>query len=571
MSMAVLHRELKAQSRHWAGYAFRFLAGLAGVAVIGGFMALLSLPFGPLYASGPAILGAGLFSALHIACCLTLGVFCPLLTADCLSKERREGTLGLLFLTPLTAGGIVAGKAAGQIVRAFGLWLAFVPMLMVPLLLGGLSIMDFLRAISVEAVVVTLALSAGLMASAICRRWVFSVVVTVVILAFLAGMMAAVCDVAFWAVALWNDPTLLDKSSNGVLSASGIGTIALLLFTPVGVNAAMNIPVSGTAGGPPGWILTARNAAVAAEMLLTAGIAWLAFLFARRRIQMEWKPEGRTVAAAERSAKWTRPVVSMAWLRRRQAALLDRSPIRWLTLRTPSARLSLWLLPACALLAWLALAAGFSLGNSYAIRDLTDLGILLPLLPIPLLILFSAGSWRQEIEEGTLELFLVTPLPPERLVLDRARALWFAFGPTLVFLLLMPLPFILSDNSGYYRYEQSWGLFGAIGSVVAGSTFALPFCGIRCAFRRLNPIAGSILSALIAFGLPAVLASMLTGIFWGFFDLNRSGPSVWFGCFALCQVGVGIAWWKLCIRDLATRGFMLKPFQQATSAARRSA
>lgn len=571
MSMAVLHRELKAQSRHWAGYVFRFLAGLAGVAVICGFAALLSMPFGTLYASRPAALGAGLFSALHIACCLTLGIFCPLLTADCLSKERREGTLGLLFLTPLTAGGIVAGKAAGQIVRAFGLWLAFVPMLMVPLLLGGLTVADFLRAISVEAVVVTLALSGGLIASAICRRWVFSAVVTVVILAFLAGMMAAVCDAAFWAVALWNDPTLLSKSSSGVFSGSGIGPLALLLFTPVGVNAATGIPVSGTAGGPPAWVLTARNAAVAAEMLMTAGIAWLAFRFARRRILMEWKPEGRTVAAAERSAKWTRPVISTAWLKRRHAALLDRSPIRWLTMRTPSARLSLWILPACALSGWLLLALIFATGDGLSIRELTGFALMLAFLPIPLLVLFSAGSWRQEIEEGTLELFLVTPLPPERLVLDRARSLWLAFGPTLAFLLLMPLPFILSDNSSYYSYQRNWGTYASVVSIVAGATFALPFCGIRCAFRRLNPIAGSVLSALIAFGLPAILASMLTGVLWGFFNLGQQSEAIWFTCFALFQIGVGVAWWKLCIHDLSTRGFMLKPFQRAAVAARKSA
>jgi len=35
----------------------------------------------------------------------------PMLAADCVSRERREGTLGLLFLTPLDARGIMLAKS----------------------------------------------------------------------------------------------------------------------------------------------------------------------------------------------------------------------------------------------------------------------------------------------------------------------------------------------------------------------------------------------------------------------------------------------------------------------------
>ncbi|HVV71122.1 MAG TPA: ABC transporter permease, partial [Verrucomicrobiae bacterium] len=50
-----------------------------------------------------ALGGFGLFYALLAG---------PLATVDCLSRERREGTLGLLFLTDLRSHDVVLGKTA---------------------------------------------------------------------------------------------------------------------------------------------------------------------------------------------------------------------------------------------------------------------------------------------------------------------------------------------------------------------------------------------------------------------------------------------------------------------------
>ena len=58
--------------------------------------------------------GGALFGSLHSALFLAIWVLVPLLTADCISRERREGTLGLLFLTRLRAGGIVVAKGLVQ-------------------------------------------------------------------------------------------------------------------------------------------------------------------------------------------------------------------------------------------------------------------------------------------------------------------------------------------------------------------------------------------------------------------------------------------------------------------------
>jgi len=55
-------------------------------------------------------LGATLFGNLRAALFIAIWLLEPLLTADCFSRERREGTLGILFLTPLTARTIIIRK-----------------------------------------------------------------------------------------------------------------------------------------------------------------------------------------------------------------------------------------------------------------------------------------------------------------------------------------------------------------------------------------------------------------------------------------------------------------------------
>ena len=80
------------------------------------------------------------------------------------------GTLGLLFLTPLRAGGIVAGKALVGALRAFTLWLAVLPILIIPFIGGGITRLDALSALSLEFCATVLCLAAGLLASSLARE-----------------------------------------------------------------------------------------------------------------------------------------------------------------------------------------------------------------------------------------------------------------------------------------------------------------------------------------------------------------------------------------------------------------
>jgi hypothetical protein len=69
-----------------------------------------------------------------------------LLTCDCVSLEKREGTLGLLFLTDLSGFDIVAGKLTAQVSRSLYCLMAALPALGFCILLGGVGLGDFVMA-----------------------------------------------------------------------------------------------------------------------------------------------------------------------------------------------------------------------------------------------------------------------------------------------------------------------------------------------------------------------------------------------------------------------------------------
>src|SRR2546421_542147 len=158
----VMHRELRAEARHVFNYWLRVLGASVLLAVFA-VMMLDPRDHGP-------ELGAKLFGNLNTALFVAIWVLAPLLTADCISRERREGTLGLLFLTPLTSRGIVIGKGLIHTLRATTMVFAALPVLAVPFLFGGVGWREGVMALLFDLGSGCLALAAGLAASSRCAR-----------------------------------------------------------------------------------------------------------------------------------------------------------------------------------------------------------------------------------------------------------------------------------------------------------------------------------------------------------------------------------------------------------------
>lgn len=157
--LPILERELRLRARSRANYWGRFGVGLLG--------AMIALP--PLlwssFPGSPAAVARGVFIAIVSAAFLLSCAAC-LVTADSISAERRDGTLGLLFLTRVRQFDVLVGKfASSGTTCLFGL-LTFLPVLMIPVLGGGVTGGEVFRKGLVLLDTSFLALSAGLWASA---------------------------------------------------------------------------------------------------------------------------------------------------------------------------------------------------------------------------------------------------------------------------------------------------------------------------------------------------------------------------------------------------------------------
>jgi hypothetical protein len=113
-------------------------------------------------------LGNELFTVAAVMMMIYAMLTGPLATADCLSRERREGTLGLLFLTPLRGVDVVLGKiSAASLDHLLGLF-AMLPLLAIPFMLGGVSPAQVgFAAVGIFCLLV-FSLSVGACASSLC-------------------------------------------------------------------------------------------------------------------------------------------------------------------------------------------------------------------------------------------------------------------------------------------------------------------------------------------------------------------------------------------------------------------
>src|SRR5580658_6946105 len=130
-------RELQVTARKPMTYWWRSLSALNAACITLGF--LLAGFSGGMTASSA---GAVTFQVLSgIGYGIAAGA-AALMTSDSISEERRDGTLGFLFLTDLKGYDIVLGKMA-RLSTPFYCLTATLPALGFTMLLGGVSIGDF--------------------------------------------------------------------------------------------------------------------------------------------------------------------------------------------------------------------------------------------------------------------------------------------------------------------------------------------------------------------------------------------------------------------------------------------
>src|SRR5262249_39560783 len=159
--LPVVERELRAAARRPGMYWGRVSMAVAGLLIW-----LWATVSEPVWSSGSrnGTVLFNLLSSLAFGFTLVAGLRG---TSDCLSSEKRDGTLGLLFLTDLKGYDVVLGKLAATSVGAFYGLLAILPVLAIPLMMGGVTAAAFWRVALVLLNTLFFSLASGILVSAI--------------------------------------------------------------------------------------------------------------------------------------------------------------------------------------------------------------------------------------------------------------------------------------------------------------------------------------------------------------------------------------------------------------------
>lgn len=510
--LPVITRELQAQARQLFTYTLR----ICGVAAL--LLTMVILMIGGNLGGDD---GAQLFVKLHRVVLVSICILVPLGTADCLSRERREGTLGLLFLTPLTARDIVLAKAIAHVLRALTLWLVSLPVQMLPILLGGVTWEHVAFGCLLNFWVISFVVGVSLVASALCQRAPRALGLTAalggalsLILAYVLSLLIALAFCLFmetfapatWSKNQWDWPAEWWAMARS--PATSIGACFTFILGGDGLwNQILRIPSAAM-----------RHAALAAlgiGSLFALGVSWGLLRLAAHLVKRRWQDAIRSARVERLEKTFCQPVIAPGFLKRWLRRRLDRNPIGWLEQRSWSGRLMTW--------AWFAIIVSlysFMLTDRNFFRGMGGLHQLMGWLLALSMAVSATGSFRRERESGVLELLLVSPLTTWELIRGRVRGLWGQFLPSLILYLGIWAYLISIFRYNYAGYGNDGGGLDDVG-FFAVSFLVIPVVGLYFSVHCRNFIGALLLTLGAGFAVPAALALLARGLQW-LFDPGNS-------------------------------------------------
>jgi ABC-type transport system involved in multi-copper enzyme maturation permease subunit len=480
----VIVRELRSQSRQPSTYWLRVVAAGAVFAVF----AVVLLRLEDQRNAGVALnaFGAQAFGYLNAMILVCTMVLAPLLTADSISRERREGTLGLLFLTKLSAGGIVAAKGFVHTFRGVGLFCAMLPILTVPILIGGVTASDCLMALLIDGTVLLLGLAAGLLASAFSRDWIRS---------FVAAEILSAC---FAYAFMLQHAAFLSSLTTVPFGRPSFASEVIWLLS-FHANMADERAMFGRSTFTGRWndiwalgpaIRTQWFAGMYGHLAGAFTLLLLSIGLAAKQVSRSWREEALPRRLLKIHKTFTTPIVAVRALRTRLSRSLDRNPIGWLQHYSWSGRITKW--------SWF---AGIIFVESLLIIDFSDFDEMQPGLAV---IFFggvafaSAASFRKERESGALELLLVCPLTVAQLMLGRLRGLWAQFLPSV---LLLGVCIFVGTEMSYGGYEAEDFLLHL---TVLSMFVTIPIIGLFLSLHTTNFLPAWLLTMALGLGVPCL-------------------------------------------------------------------
>lgn len=387
---------------------------------------------------------------------LVAGVF---LTADCLCSERKEGTLGLLFLTDLRGYDVVLGKLVATSMVAVYTVLAVIPVLGVPLMMGGVTGAEFGRVALALLVTLLFSLALGLFASAVCSDTREAMILSFGIILGLTAVL-----VAF----MWLAEDILRP----------FDAAWLLVPSPVlSFTRAFDSWYQFRSGASQFWV------SVGFQLGLSVGLIGFASLWLPR----SWRNESR------------RPVVVRIPPRAtmRSTHSLEAGPYAWLVGRDRFPRsLLAWPLGVLGV-AWLGCAfgtltaSGADFRKMFSVLFLTAFGA--HVMVKGLMAIQSTRRLCEERRSGALELLLATPLEPAQLQKGQREVFHRQFKPFLWALTSMNAVLFLVMSVNYPQdFDDDdvlmFGSFFSGGALLAWvDLHAIGWVGMWIALRGQRP------------------------------------------------------------------------------------
>ncbi len=345
-------------------------------------------------------------------------------SSDSVSEEKREGTLGLLFLTDLRGYDVVLGKLTASSVGAFYQLLAVLPILAITLMMGGVAFSQFWRMILVLVNTLFVSLALGMLASAISinsRRASLTAGQLIVLLCLgfpLVGWLITIFSAQpFPSICGWATP----------LGGFSLASDTLYRSVPQGVwFRKFHLDNKGLF-----WLNLAVIHAVGWSALVVASL---------------WLPRSWQQSQAVRSGLRIPGRAAREFERATRRELLDRNPILWLASREPWKRLLLWTVLSGA--GGLFLLCGWYFGSTF-----WDPGTY---LATSLVAHFVLKVWvaseaprlfAQDRKSGAMELYLSTDLTVPQLLHGQVAGLLRHFGTAMGIVLIVDVVFLLKNDA----------------------------------------------------------------------------------------------------------------------------
>ncbi len=488
--LPILGRELRVRARNRGTYWTRFAVGLMGVVLC--LQAMTAGGAGIPFMQGRAVFNLMVGGAFVVCCCACL------MTADAISGEQREGTLSLLFLTQVKSVDVTLGKLGSIGITTLCAVVAFLPVLMIPLIAGGLTGGEAFRKGLALLDTVVFALAAGLCASA-AQRQRFKAVRNA------TGFMVLLTIVPFY---------VFSGTSRGLFHALGLVSPLVL------ITSAAEAAYAGTPG--TFW----------SSLLIVQILAWVLVFLAGLRLQHAIHDD--VAPDIPKAPEVTKSEPTHTGLGSWQPVKGESTAVEWLVYRQSGISAGLWALALLGLgfNGWVTLAFSSASGppGPFTFVFTWPLGITAGLIGGAVVAWVASRFFVAVRRTGELELFLTTPLGAQTIVSEQWQVLKRLFvWPALVMQAPM-LPQLLG-LLGEMRGDAGAGFF-LIGKLLSlGNAFlgaaALCWLGLWFGLRARNQATAIAWAVGLAKGLPgllAVLASLLTIMLA---PAGRGGVGLW--------------------------------------------